>query len=92
MNDTAVPREPSDGLDWTGERRVGGPVDIAWREGTLTRAKESRGTVRVGADPGSARGPQCPRECRLASHLRSEGSGRGGAVEAIEEMEALPLP
>lgn len=40
MNDTADPRKPSDGLDWAGERRVGGPVDIAWREGTLTRAKE----------------------------------------------------
>ena len=29
-----------DGFDTTGTRPVGGPVPVAWREGTLTRAKE----------------------------------------------------
>ncbi|HZA80464.1 MAG TPA: hypothetical protein VFC13_03200 [Actinomycetes bacterium] len=41
MTDTAaVEAPPSGGLDLTGARAVGGPVAVAWREGTLTRAKE----------------------------------------------------
>jgi hypothetical protein len=41
MTDAAAVRAPlSGGLDLTGERPVGGPVAVAWREGTLTRAKE----------------------------------------------------
>jgi hypothetical protein len=35
-----IPAQPADGLDLTGTRPVGGPVSVAWREGTLTRAKE----------------------------------------------------
>jgi hypothetical protein len=41
MTDAAAVRAPlPGGLDLTGARPVGGPVAVAWREGTLTRAKE----------------------------------------------------
>jgi hypothetical protein len=36
----ASPTRSTDRLDTTGTRSVGGPVPVAWREGTLTRAKE----------------------------------------------------
>jgi hypothetical protein len=39
-NAAAVGSPLPGGLDLTGERPVGGPVAVAWREGTLTRAKE----------------------------------------------------
>jgi hypothetical protein len=40
MGIPASPAPPSGQWDATGTRPVGGPVSVAWREGTLTRAKE----------------------------------------------------
>jgi hypothetical protein len=41
MTDIPAPRPLAvDWFDATGTRPVGGPVSVAWREGTLTRAKE----------------------------------------------------
>jgi hypothetical protein len=41
MTDISAPRPLTvDWFDATGTRPVGGPVSVAWREGTLTRAKE----------------------------------------------------
>jgi hypothetical protein len=40
MDATGSPTLLSDEFDNTGTRPVGGPVPVAWREGTLTRAKE----------------------------------------------------
>lgn len=41
MTDISAPRPLAvDWFDATGTRPVGGPVSVAWREGTLTRAKE----------------------------------------------------
>jgi hypothetical protein len=40
MDTSASSTLPRDEFDATGTRPVGGPVPVAWREGTLTRAKE----------------------------------------------------
>jgi hypothetical protein len=40
MMDAVSQAPPLNEFDTTGERAVGGPVRVAWREGTLTRAKE----------------------------------------------------
>jgi hypothetical protein len=40
MNDVGGSARTFDGFDWTGNRPVGGPVQVAWRESSLTRAKE----------------------------------------------------
>ena len=64
-----------DEFDTTGIRPVGGPVPVAWREGTLTRAKELESLCAwIGEPP---KGPAStelrgPEEC----HIPPSSSGQ----------------
>ena len=91
MTDTAaVGAPPSGGLDLTGARAVGGPVAVAWREGTLTRAKELEALCAWVAASSPDAGARVLAQGAIPRHLEAaRQAARGDRLEPRRRLRLL---
>jgi hypothetical protein len=93
MMDTEVSSTLSpDEFDTTGTRPVGGPVPVAWREGTLTRAKELESLCAwILANPPKDQPPQNCEALKNAIHRHLQAASEAAKVADFDPKKPFRI-